>query len=166
MFLRRIKLTESPFKMSHLLKHEGAVRQTPERFFVRLKRALEIAQDTITINTLREPGFAQLRLERDRAIRFFLHLCAGVRLWINAVEIELAARNGKPRPCQGELRIKPDGLCIKRNDLSGDVESNSVVDRDRVQVNVICRRILGGFFGHSFLLGAGKFGLELVSNGA
>ena len=74
MFLRGIKLTESPFKVSHLLEHESAVRQTPERFFVRLKRALEIAQDTITINSLREPRFAQLRLERDRAIRRLLHL--------------------------------------------------------------------------------------------
>src|SRR5881398_1541987 len=103
MFLRGVKLTESPFKVGHLLEHEGAVRQAPECFFVRLQRALEIAHDTITINTLREPRFAQLRLERDRAIRPFLHRCTGVRLWINAVEIELAARNGKPRPCQCEL---------------------------------------------------------------
>src|SRR5258707_9397758 len=108
MFLRGVKLTESPFKMGHLLEHESAVRQTPERFFVRLKRALEIAHDTITINSLREPRFAQLRFERDRAIGLFLHLCAGVRLWFNAVEIELAARNGKPRPRQRELRIKSD----------------------------------------------------------
>ena len=158
MFLRGIKLTESPFKVGHLLKHESAVRQTPERFFVRLKRALEIAQDTVTINSLREPRFAQLRLERDRAIRLFLHLCTGVRLRINAVEIELAARNGKSRPRQRELRIKPDRLGIKRNGLFGDVEGNSVVDRDRVQVNVICCRILGGFLGHGFLLGARELG--------
>src|SRR4029078_713045 len=125
----RIKLTESPFKVSHLLKHEGAVRQTPERFFVRLKSALEIAQDTIKTNTLREPRFAQLRLERDRAIRLFLDRRPGVRLQINAVEIELAARNRKPRPSQCELRIKPHRLRIKRNDLFGDVEGNGVVDR-------------------------------------
>src|SRR2546423_8668012 len=132
MFLRGIKPAESPFKVGHLLEHEGAVRQTPERFFVRLKRALEIAQDTITINTLREPRFAQLRLEGDRAIRLFLDRCTGVRLWINAVEIELAARNGKPCPRQRELRIKSDSLGIKRSGLFGDVECSSVVDRDRV----------------------------------
>src|SRR6266446_4305592 len=147
MFLRGIKLTESPFKVGHLLEHEGAVRQTPERFFVRLKRALEIAQDTITINTLREPRFAQLGLERDRAIRLCLDRCTGVRLWINAVEIELAARNGKPRPRYRELRINPHGLGIKRNDLFGDIERSGVVDRDRVQVSVVCCRISGGFFG-------------------
>src|SRR4029077_17222302 len=110
MFLRGVKLTESPFKVGHLLEHEGAVRQTPERFFVRLKRALEIAQDTVTIKPLGEPRFAQLGLERDRAIGLFLDHCTGVRLWINAVEIELAARNGEPRPCQCELRIKPHRL--------------------------------------------------------
>src|SRR6185437_17105153 len=125
MFLRGIRLTEAPLKMGQLLKHESAVRQTPERFLVRLKRALEIAQDAVTINSVREPRFAQLRLERDRAIRFCLDRCTGVRLWINAVEIELAARNGKPRPRQRELRIKSHRLGIKRNDLFGDVEGNS-----------------------------------------
>src|SRR4029077_20632408 len=110
MFLRGVKLTQSPFKVGHLLEHESSVRQTPESFFVRLKRAWEIAQDTVTINSLREPRFAQLRLERDRAIRLFFHLRAGVYLWINAVEIELAARNRKPRTRQRELRVKPHRL--------------------------------------------------------
>src|SRR6266568_1958795 len=145
MFLRGIKLTESPFKVGHLFKHESAVRQTPERSFVRLKRALEIAQNTITINSLREPRFAQLGLERDRAICLFLDRRTGVRLRINAVEIEIAARNGKSRPRQRELRINPDGLGIKRNGLFGNVEGTGVVEGDRVQVSVIRCRILGGF---------------------
>src|SRR5207248_2769057 len=153
MFLGGIDLPESAFEMPYLFEHESAVRQAPECFFVRLQRALEIAHDTITINTLREPRFAQLRLERDRAIRPFLHRCTGVRLWINAVEIELAARNGKPRPCQCELRIKPHRLGIKRSGLFGDIEGSSVVDCDRLQVGVICCRILGGSLGHRFLLG-------------
>src|SRR5690242_11090024 len=129
MFLRSVNLTQSPFKVRHLLEHESAVRQTPERFFVRLKRTLEIAQDTITINTLRQPRFAQLRLERDRAIRLLFDRRGGVCFWINAIEIELAARNRKPRPRQRELRIKPDGLGIKRDDLSCDSEDTSIVDR-------------------------------------
>ena len=125
MFLRSVKLPEPPFKVGHLLKRESAVRQTPERFFVRPKRALEIAQNAVTINSLREPRFPQLRLERDRPIRFFFYRCTGVRLWINAVEIELAARNGETRPRQRKLRIKPNRLGIKRNDLFGGVEGGA-----------------------------------------
>ncbi len=34
MFLRNVSLPEPSLKMSHLLKHESTVRQTPERFFV------------------------------------------------------------------------------------------------------------------------------------
>ena len=64
------------------------------------------------------------------------------------------------------MRIKPHRLGIKRSGLFGDVEGNSVVDRDRVQVDVIRCCILGGFLRHGFLLGAGELGLELVGNGA
>ena len=64
------------------------------------------------------------------------------------------------------MRIKPHRLRIKRSGLCRDFESSSVVDRDRVQVNVICCRILGGFLRHRFLLGTGELGLELLGNGA
>jgi len=45
MLLRNSKLPEPSLQMRHLFKHERTVRQTPERFLVRLKRALEVAQD-------------------------------------------------------------------------------------------------------------------------
>jgi hypothetical protein len=105
-------------------------------------------------------------LERDRAIGRLLHCGAAIRLQIDAVEIELAAGNAKPRPRLRELGIKPDGLGIKRNDLLCNFEGSGIVDCDCVQISVVGRRILGRFFRDGFLLGAGKFGVELVGDGA
>ena len=73
MFLRNVRLPKPSLQMSHLLKHESTVRQTPERFFVRLERPLEIAQNAVAINALREPCFPELGLERHRPIRGLLH---------------------------------------------------------------------------------------------
>ena len=119
MFLRNVNLPEPSFKVSHLSKHEGTVRQTPERSLVRLERSLEVAQNAVAINALREPCFPELGLERDRPIRRFLHRGTGVLVQINAIEIEVASRYGETGPCQGELRIKPDRLGIKVSDLFG-----------------------------------------------
>src|SRR5437588_10111647 len=117
MFLRSVDLPEPSFQMSHLLKHERAVRQTPERFFVRLEGALEVTQNAVAINALREPCFPKLGLERDRPVRGFLHRGTAVRLQINAIKIELASRDSEAGPCQREWRIKPNRLGIKASDL-------------------------------------------------
>src|SRR4029077_4952865 len=117
MLLRNVKLAEPSFQMSHLLKHESVVRQAPQRFFVRLERALEIAQNAVAINALREPRFPELGLERDRAIRGLFHRGTSVHLQIKAIEIKLAARDGEAGPCQRELRIKPSRLGIKPSSL-------------------------------------------------
>src|SRR4030095_490307 len=116
MFLRDVSLPEPSLKMSHLLKHESTVWQTPEGLFVRLECAFEVAQDPVAINALGEPCFPELGLERHRAVRGLLHRGTTVRLQIKAIEIELAARDGESGPCQGELRIKPDRLGIKVSD--------------------------------------------------
>ena len=116
MFLRNVKLPEPSLKMSHLLKHESTVWQTPERLFVRLERALEIAQNAVAINALREPCFPELGLERHRPICGLLHRGTAVLVQINAIEIELASRDGEAGPCQRELRIKPNRLGIKVSD--------------------------------------------------
>ena len=126
MFLRNVKLPEPSFQMSHLLKHESTVRQTPERFFIRLERALEVAQNAVAINALREPCFSELGLERHRPIRGLLHRGTAVRLQINAIEIELAARDGETGPCQRELRIKPNRLGIKVSDPFCRVEGDAL----------------------------------------
>src|SRR5262249_38261536 len=141
--LRNVRLTEASFQVSHLLKYERAVRQTPERFFVRLERALEVAQNTVAINALRKPCFSELGLERHRPIRGLFHSSATIRLQIHAIEIELAARDSEARPCQRELRIKPDRLGIQAGDVFCDVESSGVVERDPAQVSIIRRSILG-----------------------
>src|SRR4029077_20869952 len=113
MLLRNVKLAEPSFQMSHLLKHESVVRQAPQRFFVRLERALEIAQNAVAINALSEPRFPELGLERDRPVRGLLHRGAAICLQINAIEIKLAACDGQAGPCQRELRIKLNRLGIK-----------------------------------------------------
>src|SRR5947207_5656651 len=128
MFLRDFNLPEPSFQMSHLLKHQSTVRQTPECFFIGLERASEVAQNPIAVNALREPCFPELGLERDRAIRRLLHRGAAVRLQINAIEIELAARNREASPCQRELRIKTNHLGIKGSGPSCDIEGGRVVD--------------------------------------
>src|SRR4029077_21052225 len=107
MFLRDVSLPEPSLKVSHLLKHESTVWQTPERFFVRLECAFEVAQDPVAINALGEPCFPKLWLERDRPIRGLLHRGTAVLVHINAVEIKLASRDGEAGPCQRELGIKP-----------------------------------------------------------
>src|SRR5215813_1473953 len=113
MFLRNFNLPEPSLQMRHLLKHERTVRQTPERLFVRLERAWEVAQNAIAINALREPCFPELRLERHRPIRGVLHRRTAVHLQIKAVEIKLAARDGEARPSQRKLRIKLNRLAVK-----------------------------------------------------
>src|SRR5258707_12843109 len=105
MFLRNVKLPEPSLQMSHLFKHESTVRQTPERFFVRLERAFEVAQNAVAINALREPRFTELGLERDRPIRGLLHRRTAVRLQINAIEVELAARDGEAGPSTRQLGV-------------------------------------------------------------
>src|SRR5262245_22818610 len=112
MFLRNFKLAEPSLQMSHLLKHERAVWQTPERFLVRFECALEVARNAVAINALREPCFPELWLERDRPIRSVLHRGTAVRLQIDAIEKELAARDSEPGPCQRELGIKLNRLGI------------------------------------------------------
>ncbi len=62
MFLCNINLPEPSFEVSYLGKHESTVWQTPERFFVRLERALEVAQDAVALNALRQPCFPELGL--------------------------------------------------------------------------------------------------------
>src|SRR5262245_23119730 len=103
MFLSDISLPEPSLKVSHLLKYESIVWQTPERLFVRPECALEVAQNAVAINALGEPCFAELGLERHRAIRGLLHRGTAVLVQINAVEVELALRHGKAGPCQREL---------------------------------------------------------------
>src|SRR5215831_805724 len=128
MLLRNVKLPESSLQMPHLLKHERTVWQTPERFFIRLERALEIAQNAIAIHALREPCFPELRLERDRSIRGLFHRGTAVCLQINAVEIKLAARDGEAGPCQRELRIKSNRLGIKTGDPFCRIKRGGGVD--------------------------------------
>src|SRR5262249_40303162 len=131
MFLRNFNLPEPSLQMRHLLKHERTVRQTPERLFVRLERAWEVAQNAVAINALREPCFPELRLERHRSIRGLLHCGTAVHLQINVVEIELAARISEAAPRERELRIKSDRLGIKASDPLCRVEGNCVVDCNR-----------------------------------
>src|SRR5215831_13168628 len=99
MFLRDVSLPEPSLKVSHLLKHECTVWQTPERLFVRLECAFEVAQDPVAINALREPCFPELGLERHRAVRGLLHRSTAVLVQIDAIEIELASRDGEASPC-------------------------------------------------------------------
>src|ERR1043166_7515126 len=113
MFLRDVSLPESSLKVSHLLKYESIVWQTPERLFVRLERAFEVAQDAVAINALGKPCFPELGLERHRPVRGLFHRGTAVVVQINSVEIELAARDSEAGPCQGELRIKANRLAIK-----------------------------------------------------
>jgi len=96
--LCNVSLSEASFQVSHLLKHQSTVWQTPERFFVRLERALEVAKNPVAINALREPCFPELGLKRDRAIGRFLHCGAAVLVQINAVEIEIASRDSEAGP--------------------------------------------------------------------
>ena len=126
---------------------------------------MEVAQNAVAINALREPCFPELGLEGHRPIRGLLHRGTAVRLQINAIEIELASRDGEAGPCQRELRIKPNRLGIKVSDLFCRVEGGGVVDCDRAQVSVIRCRILGRLLRDGFLLGAGELGVELVGNG-
>src|ERR1700757_408945 len=151
--------------MSHLLKNESTIRQMPERFFIRLERSLEIAQDSVAIDALREPCFPELGLERLRTVRGLFHRGAAVLVQIDAIEIELAARDSEASPCQRELRIKSNRLGIKVRDLFRYVEGLGVVDRDRTQVNVVCCRVLRRLLRNGFLLSAGELGVELVGNG-
>src|SRR5262249_52963662 len=102
--------------MRHLLKHERAVRQTPESFFVRFERALEVAQNAVAINALREQCFPELGLEGHRPVCGLLHGSSGVCLRINAVKIEIATRDGETGPSQRELRIKANRLGIQVSD--------------------------------------------------
>ena len=113
MFLRDVSLPKPSLKVSHLLKHESTVWQTPERFFIRLERPVEIAQNAVAIDALREPRFPELGLERHRPIRGLLHCSSAVLVQINSVKIQLASRDGEAGPCQRELRIKPNRLDIK-----------------------------------------------------
>src|SRR5215510_11215504 len=108
MFLRDVSLPEPSLKVSHLLQHESAVWQTPERLFVRLECAFEVAQDPVAINTLSKPCFPELGLQRHRTVRGILHRRTAVLVQIKAIEIELASRDSKAGPCQRELRIKPN----------------------------------------------------------
>src|SRR5262249_61132067 len=103
MLLRNVERAEPSLQMSHLLKHESTVRQTPERFFVRLERALEVAQHSVAINALREPCFPELGLERDRPVRSLFHRGAAVRLQIHAVQLELPARNAEAAPSHARV---------------------------------------------------------------
>src|SRR5262245_15359525 len=116
MLLCNINLPEPSFQVSYLVKHESTVRQTPERFFVRLERAFEVAQDAVAINPLPQPCFPELRLQRNRPIRRLLHRGTAIRIQINAIEVEIAARDREMGPCQRELRIKPNRLDIKARD--------------------------------------------------
>src|SRR6185369_16924247 len=122
---------EPSLQMSHLFEHEGTVWQTPERAFVRLERALEIAQNAVAINALREPCFSELGLKRHRPVCSVLHRSTAVRLQINAIEIKLAAGDCEAGPCQCELWIKSNRLRIQVSDLFCCFEGLSVVDRDR-----------------------------------
>src|ERR1051325_10133276 len=140
MFLRNWAMAESPFQMSHLLKNERIVRQSPESFFVRLECTLEIPQNAIAINALREPCFAQLGPEGHRPISGLLHCGAGVCLRLYTVEIKIAARDGKTRPRQRELRIMANGLGIQVCNFLHFVESLGIIDSDRAQVRVVCGR--------------------------
>src|SRR5258707_15380992 len=116
MFLCNVSLSEASFQVSHLRKHERTVWQTPERFFVRLERALEVAKNPVAINALREPCFSEIGLKRDSPISRVLHCGTAVLVQINAVEIEITSRDGQAGPCQGGLRINPDRLGIKGSD--------------------------------------------------
>ena len=116
MLLCNVSLPEASFQVSHLRKHERTVWQTPERFFVRLERALEVAKNTVAINALREPCFPELGLKRDRPISRVLHCGTAVLVQINAVEIEIASRDSEAGPRQRKLRVKPDRLGIKVSD--------------------------------------------------
>src|SRR6476620_4707888 len=110
MLLCNVSLPEASFQVSHLRKHQRTVGQTPERFFVRLERALEVAKNPVAINALREPCFPELGLKRDRPISRVLHCGTAVLVQINAVEIEIASRDSEACPRQRKLRIKPDRL--------------------------------------------------------
>src|SRR4030095_15313422 len=162
MFLRDVSLPEPSLKMSHLLKHESTVWQTPERLFVRLECAFEVAQDSVAINALGEPCFPELGLERHRTIRGLLHRSTAVRVQIKAIEIELASRDSEAGPRQRELGIKTNRLGIKGSDLFRYFEGLGIVDRDRAQVKVIRGRILRRLLRDGFLLRAGELCIELV----
>src|SRR4029077_13948272 len=83
----------------------------------------------------------------------------------NAIEIELAARDGEAGPRQRELRIKAKRLGIKASDPFYCVEGSGVVDCNRAQINVIRCRIFSGLLRDGLLLSAGKLRVELVGNG-
>src|SRR5215468_1450775 len=131
MFLRDVSLPKPSLKVSHLLKHESTVWQTPERLFVRLECGFEVAQDPVAINALAEPCFAELGLERHRTVRGVLHRGGTVRLQVKAIEIELASCDSEARPRQRELRIKTNRLSIKVSDPLCRVEGKCVIDCDR-----------------------------------
>src|SRR5256885_1027100 len=127
---------------------------------------MEVAQNSVTINALRKPSLPQLRLQRNRLVRGFFYRSGAVRFQINAVEIELASRDGEAAPCQGELWIQPHRLSIELGDVFCYVEGLGVIDCDRAQVGVVRCRILRGPLCDGSLFGAGEFGVELVGNGA
>src|ERR1043166_4940427 len=137
MFLRNCALAESPFQMSHLLENERIVRQSPQSFFVRLERTLEIAQNTVAINALCEPCFAQLGPEGHRSICGLFHSGARICLRFYTVEIKIAARDGKTRPRHRELRIMANGLGIQVCNFLHFVESLGIIDSDRDRKSVV-----------------------------
>src|SRR5256885_963833 len=108
MFLCNVSLSDASFQVSHLLKHQSIVWQTPERFFVRLERALEVAKNPVAINALREPCFSEIGLKRDSPISRVLHCGTAVLVQINAVEIEIASRDSEAGPRPRKFRGKPD----------------------------------------------------------
>src|SRR5207248_6951060 len=125
-------LSEPSFQMSHLLKHESTVRQTPECFLVRLERAFEVAQDAVADKRLARAMLPRARVEvrspdpRPPSLR---HRCSSPNQ--RRCEIELAARDGEAGPCQRELRVKPDRLGMKTSHPLCRVEGGRIVDCNR-----------------------------------
>src|SRR5438552_16517954 len=112
MFLCNVSLSVASFQVSHLRKQERIVWQTPERFFVRLERALEVAKNPVPINALREQCFPELGLKRDRPISRVLDCGTAVLVQIKAGEIEIASRDSEAGPRPRQLRGKPGRLGI------------------------------------------------------
>src|SRR5262249_35292889 len=99
MFLPTATLPKPWFKGTHCLKHDSTVCKRPNPLFERLEGAFEVAQAPVAINALREPCFPELGLERHRAVRGLLHRSTAVLVQIDAIEIELASRDGEASPC-------------------------------------------------------------------
>src|SRR5262249_22493016 len=152
-----LPMPETPLDISEVFVDQRAVRQTLLSFVISLQRAGEIAQNAISICPLRQPCLAQVRLERDRFVRCILHRRRGVRVLINAVEIEKALNQAEPRPCDCKVRIKLHCFRIGCGSLLvGGIAKLPMLDSEPAKVGLVSGGNLRRFFSDSFSLRTSK----------